>query len=205
MSKEASVDESRLPDEPRARPRHTLLQGRATLVQGALGLAMLLSFASAANDSLDLRLLDQTVALFTGILWWVWMHRAYRNIEALGHVPAHDAGRVVWAFLVPFANWVWPYQMTAEMWRKSIRFEDTEVDDFMASAPVFLRVWWGLWILRSLSVYATLGPTETSTLVAFAMLDSLAAIAAIYVVRRITERQEGAFAGSTTTGRPQTF
>lgn len=174
------------------------------LVQAALGLAVLLSLAGPLRTNVALYGFDVGVTLLAGILWWVWMHRAYCNIQALGHIPGHEAGRVVWSFLVPFANWVWPYQLMTEIWRKSSRFDDIDADDPLAPPPVFLPLWWGLWLLRSLSVYAVMGPTEAGTLIAFTAIDVLAAIAAIYVVRRVTERQEAAFSGSSD-GTPQTF
>ena len=60
------------------------------------------------------------VLLVTGIVWLVWQHRSHANLHAtrvreLEYSPGWSVG---W-WLIPFANFVKPFQTMRELWKAS--------------------------------------------------------------------------------------
>lgn len=114
----------------------------------------------------------------------MWMHRAFRNLPALGEQgmrwsPAWAAG----GWFIPFANFVIPYQVMRVLWSS---FGDPR------SLP---QLWWTAWIgaaalqIISNEVMRFNRPAGDF----FGILNDLATIAAGYLlitmIRRITRRQ----------------
>ena len=143
----------------------------------------------------------------TAIAFLMWLHRAYRNLHALG-VPHqqidYTPGWAVGYFFIPLLNLFYPYRVVKEVWRKS----DPTINPaegysaFLPEAPMLLGVWWAFWII-SLSgddiVYRFIDSAEESSeamswfsmlLMATAILKIIAAALAIRVVREINQRQE---------------
>lgn len=137
------------------------------------------------------------------IAFLVWLHRAAKNLPALGNQKSrveYTPGWAVGTFFVPFANLVLPYRAVKEIWVKSDPSVRTE-DQLMfapSSAPPLLLGWWITWIasniLARVSWRAQSRPPGTESFVAFVDLlsDLLAIVAAalgIMVVRGIDRRQ----------------
>ncbi|HEX8354667.1 MAG TPA: DUF4328 domain-containing protein, partial [Pyrinomonadaceae bacterium] len=143
------------------------------------------------------------VALVVAFL--MWLHRASKNVPALGNPKSaveHSPGWAVGSFFVPFVNLVVPYKAVREVWVKS----DPAVragDDFMfaqpSSAPLLLG-WWVTWIVSnvasniSLRLHAGGETPDTQGFVAGVdivsdVLGIVAAALAILVVRGIDRRQ----------------
>lgn len=109
------------------------------------------------------------VGLVTEVLWLIWQHRAHKILHAL-RIPGlrFTPGWAVGWWFVPFANFVMPYQVNAELWRATAprgsgSWKSTRVDRILPS-------WWGLYVTRELVVAAT----YIVTLTAFRTIGSVA-------------------------------
>jgi hypothetical protein len=157
------------------------------LLQGLAGLATLAVFVALA------------------VAFLMWLHRASKNLRALGNPGQRIEFTPGWAvgwFFIPFANLVMPYKAVREVWEKS----DPNVrtgDDFMfarpSSAPLLLG-WWVTFIASNVAgnisgrliadahTDAALRFTAGVDLIA-SLLAVVAAALAILVVRDIDRRQ----------------
>jgi hypothetical protein len=120
----------------------------------------------------------------------MWMHRAYRNLPALGAVdlrwsPAMAAG----GWFIPSGNLVIPYLVARELW--------TRAGGAPAPAAPILPLWWAAclvaWVLLVLSnLVLTFGLLVLGSLIG--LMDDVAIVAAgalmILVIRSVTRRQE---------------
>jgi hypothetical protein len=139
------------------------------------------------------------------VMFLRWFHAAYRNLKALGQPNLRFTTRwAIGGWFVPFLNLWRPKQIANDIWTGS--GPDTPTLDGTAwwkdqSIPALLGVWWAAWII---SIYVdniglrTLFNTDTAEEVRTAdwvditslVVDAVAAILAIQVVRRLTTRQE---------------
>jgi hypothetical protein len=140
------------------------------------------------------------------VLFLRWFHRVNRNLPALGTVYGLQRISPAWAvgsWFVPIANLFVPKMAANDVWRAS----DPDLpirDPTWIDRPVawIVHVWWGVWLITSfadnIAARAWLGTPEelaeyrsTYTLDLFTTVgDIVAAVLAIAVVRRLTERQE---------------
>ena len=194
-----------------------ILVNLAALVSNLLQLEMLSDVASGVRYTRgqlqlnDLRqlvasLLSLAVFVMLAVAFLVWVHRAYRNLRALGNPPRllnYSPGWAVGSFFIPFANLYLPYKIVREIWDLSDPNVRTQ-DDLMFHQPggsPLLVVWWLCWL--GISVAATivfrlaLGAKTLDTLLwvtkGFIFVRSfnvVAALPALMVVRRIDRRQE---------------
>jgi hypothetical protein len=145
------------------------------------------------------------VWLMTVVLFCVWIHRAYKNLPALGNPPTSLAYSPRWAvggFFIPFANLVIPYRVTREILTKSNPW--APADSFVGSvesSPFILKFWWALWLIANFvsnAAWRTYSRAESEEALLIAtnldLLSSLlaipAAVLAIFVIREIDRRQE---------------
>jgi hypothetical protein len=145
--------------------------------------------------------LQALLLIVTGILFFVWTYRSYKNLSAFGTGGLRmTPGWVIGYFFVPFLNLVRPYQAFKEIWQASgVTAVDTGRWSW-TSAPIspIVIAWWLLWLLKGISdniasrfpenygddiIYTRF--TEVSHVISIA-----AAICAIFVVKGITARQE---------------
>jgi hypothetical protein len=139
------------------------------------------------------------------VLFLRWFHAAYRNLKALGQPNLRfTTGWAIGGWFVPFLNLWRPKQIANDIWTGS--GPDTPALDGSAwwknqPIPLLLGVWWAAWII---SIYVdniglrTLFNTDTAEEIRTAdwvditslVVDAVAAILAIQVVRRLTTRQE---------------
>jgi hypothetical protein len=147
------------------------------------------------------------VYITTVVLFLMWLYRAHKNLYALRpvHLQFTPGWAVGWWF-IPFANLVKPYQAVREVWWESgpeINDGPTFLTASLHSAPVYMGVWWALWLSSNFLSNITgrvFDPDDMSTVVTsgyFFLLTGIvttaAAALAIYTVRDTTQRQEMRF------------
>jgi hypothetical protein len=144
------------------------------------------------------------VYIFTVTMFLVWLHRAHSNLRSLNatHLEFTPGWAVGWWF-IPFANLVKPFQAVREVWVESDPNGGVGEAGFLSSAarsaPAYMGVWWGLWLISNFvsnvagRVYDpdTMSDVELGALVFIipSIVSIIAAIPAIMVVRDITARQ----------------
>jgi hypothetical protein len=123
----------------------------------------------------------------------MWMHRAYRNLPALGAQGLHwTPGWAAGAWFIPFANFVIPLLVMRELW--------TRVGGDPEPPSPLLPVWWAAW----LGGYAVQLASNQAARFSRAggdvlgMLNDLATLAAgillILIIQAITRRQRARYA-----------
>ena len=159
-------------------------------------------------------LLRLVVLIPAGIVFLVWLHRVFSNLEVplrsgtLDHSPGWAVG---WWF-VPFANLVKPKQVMNEAWKASEPGSTDPNGQALHSphrkAPAILSWWWAAWLLSGFTVWfgvtisagsgspGQLASTSLSSLHASAAWSAVgsvfyvaAAVMAMMIVRDITSRQ----------------
>jgi Domain of unknown function (DUF4328)/Protein of unknown function (DUF2510) len=135
-----------------------------------------------------------------GILFIVWQWRSAKNAEALGRTGAqYGAGWSIGGWFIPLANLVIPVIILQDLWRSS---DPESSPDSWRTRPrsSLIRWWWGTivvgWLAGRFGANTTAGTASVSqlrsaneTASAGAVLFVAASILAIFVVRRITDRQ----------------
>jgi hypothetical protein len=160
----------------------------------------------------DLRASDHRVDVVNGILFWcllatgivfiAWFRRAYRNLDGLGASRRFGAGWSVGAWFVPFLNLVRPKQIADEIWaasdlRRIAGTQSVRTPDEEETTSGLILAWWAAWV--SSSVVAFIARRDPRTLDDVLRSNTLylirngllavAAVLAIFVVRRITAGQ----------------
>jgi hypothetical protein len=137
----------------------------------------------------------------------MWAHRAYRNLPALGAQGLRFSPRwAAGAWFVPILNLFRPYQVVGEAWTASDPQERSSTRESRArrTVPALILAWWLLFILSSVAgnVIARLTAASTTLaqtvaadwlLVASNLLDIVAAMLALLVIRRLDARQEARY------------
>jgi hypothetical protein len=110
------------------------------------------SFAgSAAVVASDERLAVGAAAMMatfwvSAVLWLVWFHRAYRNVESFGSISMRfGSGWAVGAWFVPILNWFRPKQIANDIWRGT----DPQPPPGWVQPPVapLVHWWWAAWLV----------------------------------------------------------
>jgi hypothetical protein len=83
------------------------------------------------------------VALIVSFM--IWFHRAYRNEQRRGRQLRFSTGQAVWAWMIPFFNFVRPKQIVNDIWRASTSPE-SEQTPWSAHVDPRIHLWWALWI-----------------------------------------------------------
>jgi hypothetical protein len=143
------------------------------------------------------------LSVITAVCFLMWVYRSYKNLKPLGAAETDfSPGWVIGFWFIPFANLVLPFMNMREIWNKSdpggygrgaARGEGVTLGS--------LGTWWALWLIANLmanvSVYMQISdPNKDLALSATAFsaiaffFSVLAAIAAINVVKSVTERQK---------------
>jgi hypothetical protein len=137
------------------------------------------------------------------ILFIRWFHAAYRNVRELGARELRfGPGWAIGGWFVPILSLWRPKQIANDIWRGSDPAEPPEQELEWKEKPVpqLYGWWWAGWIasvfignlaLRSLFDEDTPGAIRDAALLdlVVSLVDLAAAILAILVVRRTTERQ----------------
>ncbi len=139
--------------------------------------------------------------IVTGILFLVWLHRAFSNLAALGETHTEfSPGWAVGYFFIPFVNLVRPYQAVKELW---LRSKPQAESDFMlrsADSTSTVLAWWLVWLASGVASNIagrmfdrneepSLLVTATWVTMAASILSIAAAALALIVVKTIDARQ----------------
>lgn len=155
-------------------------------------------------------LLQLFVFIATVAAFLLWLHRAYRNLRALGATGLDTTpGWAVAYFFIPVLNLFRPFQVVKEIWRWSApRVAETEsgFGNSYSRPKVSALVgwWWAFWIIATAAERASnriidrAGTIEGMLLASWAAIAShvlfiVAAVLAILVVSRIDEMQDTKF------------
>lgn len=144
------------------------------------------------------------VAYVAAVVFFIrWFNAAYRNLPLLGQTELRfKPGWAIGAWFVPFLNLWRPKQIANDIWRGSKPGAPTLHRDAWQSAPVpaLLGVWWAAWIVATyvgnIAARAWFGNDTAEDVRAAATIDAVslvvdivAAVLAILVVRALTARQ----------------
>ena len=145
------------------------------------------------------RLAQALVWIAAAIAFLAWMHRAYRNLPALGANRLGYSPRwAIGAFFVPVLNLVHPYQVVRELWRES---HSDPAGAGTTLSPTLVRWWWVLFVASVLAdpvigrlAEAAMGRLDAGGRLELLVVGEMAEIAAgalaIVIVTRITRLQE---------------
>ena len=139
--------------------------------------------------------------LASAVVWLIWHHRAQANLRKLGvDGQRFTPGWVIAWWIIPFANFVMPPQVTAETWRASEPATGAIEWKRKRISPVFV-IWWSAWLARIpfTSLASAAAPQsggsieqlirQRSFAIAADAATVVAGLAAIMIVRQITRWQ----------------
>ncbi|MDQ3634952.1 MAG: DUF4328 domain-containing protein [Acidobacteriota bacterium] len=152
-----------------------------------------------------LSLIEIPLRIATVVFFLMWLYHAYKNLSALKaqHLEFSPGWAVGWWF-IPLANLVKPFQVVRELWNES----DPEFDEelgFLAGdlgAPTIIGFWWATFLISgflfriSSNLIDNAGNIDTyfpTVLLLGAIINAVAAVLAIIIVKKITEKQEQRF------------
>jgi Domain of unknown function (DUF4328) len=155
-------------------------------------------------EAMDTLSVIQLVAFLAGaVAFIVWFHRAYGNLPTLGIVkPRHARGWAIGAWFVPFANLVVPKQIANDIWRAGDpELDPGEADWRKRRVAGALHLWWAAYLVSGALIRIGTGMLDDAagfeqardavTVDAIGQgLAIFAAVAAIWVIWRSSERQE---------------
>jgi hypothetical protein len=143
------------------------------------------------------------VLLVTGIVWLVWQHRSQANLHAARvRELEYSPGWAVGWWLIPFANFVKPFQTMRELWAASGGDQRWRL---VKTWPL-IGWWWAGWIggviLDRVAAYSinddrpTLDGLVSGSRLSLAseVVTIITGIFAIVIVRSVIERQDGLLA-----------
>lgn len=161
---------------------------------------------ASANDTRQAIVGFVQTALYiaTAVLFIIWFHRAYRNLTVLGAAaPRYRRGWAIGGWFVPFVNFWRPKQVANDIWRASEPTAPPAQGRAWEQRPLprLYALWWGAWIVSILlanrAFRLSLSAEELDELRALNIaylisdgFDVLAAVLAVAVVRRTTQRQQ---------------
>lgn len=106
-------------------------------------------FALLGLIALGVNVLRFVAYLATVVAYLIWLHRAYRNLPALGARDLQYTPRsaVLWWFC-PLANLVVPFRVVRETWQASDA-ASYQAPGGWKSAPtsILLNFWWASWLI----------------------------------------------------------
>jgi hypothetical protein len=122
--------------------QHQLLALMGSGVQAAPGEA-------DANDARQagIAVIQVAVLLATVVMWCLWQYRAYANLKLVGtRDTEYTPGWSVGYWFIPIMNLFRPYQITAELHRRSELVNQRDPLGGL-SRPTIVGVWWLFWIV----------------------------------------------------------
>ncbi|WP_405020392.1 DUF4328 domain-containing protein [Kitasatospora sp. NBC_00070] len=154
-------------------------------------------------------MLEVVALVAAGVVFACWFFRIRKNAELLAPQAPHrrGAGWVVWGWIVPVVSFWFPFQIARDCWRASAPKGDPW------GSELVLRLWWGAWLL-SLAVgqaaQRLIGAAETpeayvtgfGVTVVADLVDVVAAVPAILVLRRLTALQDATAVRAAAEHRP---
>jgi len=158
---------------------------------------------ASANDTREVLIGRLSLLLFigAGICWLMWQHRAYANLTLIGSRDTeHTPGWSVGYWFIPLVNLFRPYQITAEIYRRSELLNGRDPIGGL-SGPPLVGAWWFVYLVwgGSIRFYTVIGreaktlPTllsATNIELTSHVIGVVAAILAIQVIRSIDRFQQ---------------
>ncbi|MER5308351.1 DUF4328 domain-containing protein [Streptomyces sp. NPDC002773] len=157
------------------------------------------NMAGFSHLGVDVTTWGQTLlSLPTQIVFIIWFFRVRRNAEVFASdLHRGGPGWAIGAWFVPIAQFWWPRSVAAGTWRASRR---DPYGDGKEEPLALLNWWWAVWIFSVLfgtfasAVYDDADRADefragAGLLVAWTVLDTVAAVLAILFVRRLTSMQ----------------
>jgi hypothetical protein len=160
--------------------------------------------AAEANDSRQhaIGVVQIVILTITSIFFLVWVHRAYRNLSALGATGLKYSTRwAVVGFFVPFLNFVRPFQVMTEIWKASDPIVSVGSSWHGSPSTPIIGQWWASYLASGVigsfsfsiakqgATIDTLLTTSWGLLIAD-MTSVIAALLAINMIKHINTRQE---------------
>jgi hypothetical protein len=145
------------------------------------------------------------LTLVTAVIFLVWLHRSYANLEALGARDCtYSPGWAVGYFFIPILNLFRPYQVTQEIWKASDPRCASARPLAWKSAPgsALVGLWWTFWILTNIAAQVSTRISlndkaglpalriATQASLVSAIAEVFAGALLIFVIWGITTRQE---------------
>ena len=138
-----------------------------------------------------------------GIVFLIWFHRAYANLEPLGAGRlTYSAGWAVGCWFVPILNLFRPVQIAQTIWRNSDPDAVTKEDIRLAASAnsALIGGWWAMWLISNVlsrisasMAGAVKSPESLKAATVASMIaewaTTLAALLALAVVMGINDRQ----------------
>jgi uncharacterized protein DUF4328 len=94
--------------------------------------------------------LQLLVFILSGIAWLLWLYRAYANLRLVGTRQSRfTPGWAVGYWFVPLVNLVRPYQIVADLWRRSDT-QNGEATVVPSGVPALLPLWWGVYLIDNI-------------------------------------------------------
>lgn len=163
--------------------------------------------AADTNDSRQQAIgaLQVLVYIFTGLFFLMWIHRAYKNLSALGATGLkYSTGWAVGGFFVPFLNLVRPFQVVTEIWKGSDPSSPGGAAWETSPSSPTIAQWWSGYLASAaigwLSFNYARGATTIDSLINVSWVlfvaDVVSVIAALLAIRMITainSRQEAKY------------
>lgn len=138
----------------------------------------------------------------TAVVFLVWFYRVAKNLRALGaDEPRFSPGWCVGYWFIPFANLFRPYQAAKDIWARS----EPPGSEGAGAGGALLGGWWAMWIISAivgnLAARVSFRADEAQAVINTAwimivsdLLDAIAAVLAVLVIRGIHDRQTRRFA-----------
>jgi len=151
-------------------------------------------------------LLELGIYATTGVIFIMWLKKLHRNLESMGVTGmVCESWHCSWAFFIPLVNLWKPLSVVKEIWKASAP-ELSNSSDWKNLKPAALVSWWWLSYLcfllstrivdfMSKGYDRAVKPTQDDyfylmlMIVASNLVRLVAAILAIFVVRKLTDRQ----------------
>jgi hypothetical protein len=111
------------------------------------------------------QLADYVVFVLAVVAFLAWVHRAYRNLPALGNpAPSTTPGWAVGFYLMPLLNLFMPCVVMAEIWRYS---DPSQAGAVRKSNSPLVGWWWAVLVASEIAWFASLtqslgGPANPS-------------------------------------------
>ncbi|HVH68824.1 MAG TPA: DUF4328 domain-containing protein [Gemmatimonadales bacterium] len=145
------------------------------------------------------------VLVGTGLMWLLWLRRAYGNLALVGSRRTRFGRRwAIGVWLIPFLNVVRAYEVMKDLWLRTNSMNDRDgYDDLPPSA--LLPGWWGISLAWGALVLVTTWLTEDAFDLRLPMhaVGIVAIILAIRVVRGIDRTQQAFLPGPPDLPTPQ--
>lgn len=136
--------------------------------------------------------------IISAVFFLKWFHRTYRNLSSFGMTMLTYSPRWTWlGFVVPFVNFVRPYQVASEIWTCS----EPNMAAYQGKVAPIVKLWWGSFLVMNLlgrvltSLYRNLDTAEqvfsaNAASILFDFSYIVASAFAIAFIVSLTRRQE---------------